>query len=622
AGVDLEALGLRDDVGAADKRFAEAIERSERTVLGFFVYSSGDIAGASAEKLNARHLELLDFSQISIVQRFDSPENPVHVRSIFSVGMSLPEFMNAANSAGYVSFIPELDGILRWVPMVMQSGENFFPPLSLQMLHEATHLPTGVIMAPFGVDGVRLGESRIPTTEIGDFLVNYYGPGHTFTHYSATDVLSGKVGAAELEGKMVLVGGTAAGTHDIHTSPYGPLYPGVEVHANVIENVIQGDFLIRPDWLRVLDVLMILISGLLLGVIAKFFKAYAMAVVMVLGVLGYVGVDYYLFLEKGLWINTIYPVLTQVFVYSGITLFRFAFEERQKRFIKGAFSQYLAPAVVDRLVENPEYLKLGGERKVLTAFFSDVAGFSTISEKLEPEELVELLNDYLTEMTDIIMEYEGTVDKFEGDAIIAFFGAPIPYDDHARRTCHAALDMQKRLAEKRAEWKRQGKHELFMRIGINTGPMVIGNMGSKTRMDYTMMGDSVNLAARLEGVNKQYKTYTMISEFTYEQTKEHVEVRELDLIRVVGKREPVRVYELIGKKGEMADVLRRVLPVYNEGLKFYRKQQWEEAINCFQKALEIDAEDGPSLTYLERCTDFQDKPPPDDWDGVFSMTTK
>ncbi|MBT5632391.1 MAG: CHASE2 domain-containing protein [Nitrospina sp.] len=623
SGINSEKLiEWMQEVGDSDRLFAEAILRSERTVLSYFVYPEEDRSGDSTEKLTAEQMELLDFSQFPIVQRFDDPSNPVYIQKMSSVGLSLSEFVNAANSAGFVSFVPEVDGVVRWVPMVMQLGEYLFPPLSLQVLKEATQLPLAVRIAPFGIDGLKLGDSVFPTSETGDFLVNYFGPAFTFTHYSASDVLNGKVGKKELENKIILVGGTAAGIHDIHTTPYGPLYPGVEVHANIIEGLIQQDYILRPEWLRVLDILMILVSGLILGWISIHFKAYTMALALVSGVGGYLLSDYYFFTQKGLWINTIYPVFTQIFVYSGITVFKFGFEEREKRFIKGAFSQYLAPAVVNQLVDNPSLLKLGGERKELTAFFSDVAGFSSISEKLSPEDLVLLLNDYLTEMTDIIKKYEGTVDKFEGDAIIAFFGAPISHKDHARRTCLVALEMQERLAQLREGWKKEGKAELYMRIGINTGPAVVGNMGSKTRMDYTMMGDSVNLAARLEGVNKQYKTETMISGFTYEQAKEFVEVRELDRIRVVGKKEPVKIYELLAHKGAIDAKQEQVLKCYNEGYNLYNIRKWNEAAEWFEKALSFDETDGPSLTFFERCITFQIHPPREDWDGVFSFGVK
>jgi len=618
-----EFIDWLEKVSDSDQRFADAILSSGRTVLGFSVFPTEEAAKEQfIEKMNQMHLDLLDFSQFSVVQRFDSPENPVRLRPVYAVGMSLPKLMDAANSAGFVSFIPESDGVIRWVPMVMQSGEYLFPSMSLQALHEAARLPIGVVVAPFGVDGVRLGEVRIPTAETGDFLVNYYGPAHTFSHISATDVLSGKIGKAELENKVVLLGATAAGTYDLHVSPYGPLYPGVEVHANVMENILQHDFLIRPEWLRILDIVMILGSGLFLGILSRFFRAYGMAFFLAGGVLSYLFADYYLLTVQGLWVNTVYPVLTQIFVYSGITLYKYAFEEGEKRFIKTAFGQFLSPVVVDQLVQNPSLLKLGGESKELTAFFSDVAGFSTISEDLSPEELVELLNNYLTEMTDIILKHDGTVDKFEGDAIIAFFGAPVPFEDHALRACLVAIDMQKRLQEMRTVWKAQGKHELYMRIGMNTGPMVIGNMGSKTRMDYTMMGDSVNLAARLEGVNKLYKTETMISEFTFEKVKGDIQTRELDRIRVMGKKEPVKIYEVLGRKGELNSQFEAILPLFNQGLQYYSNREWDEALACFEKVLRIREEDGPSLTYRLRCIDYQFQPPPDNWDGVYEMLSK
>jgi adenylate cyclase len=508
------------------------------------------------------------------------------------------------------------------VPLVQAHNKALFPPLSLQLLKEATRLNSVVRVSPDRVTEILLGDIAIPITETGDFLINYYGPKQTFTHLSASDVMDGTVKPEQLKNKIVLVGVTANALSDIHITPYDPLSPGVEVHASIIENILNQDFLQHPPWVRLLDIVVILGAGLLLGLAALYFKAFGTAVFLVFGVGGYLVADYLLFTQQGLWVHTVYPVFSQLLVYSGITLYRFMFEEREKRFIKGAFSQYLAPAVVDRLVEDPQLLKLGGERKVLTAFFSDVAGFSTIAEQLEAEELVDLLNDYLTDMTEIILKYEGTIDKYEGDAIIAFFGAPISLEDHASRTCLAALDMQKRLTELREGWKKEGRHELFMRIGINTGQMVVGNMGSINRMDYTMMGDSVNLAARLEGVNKQYQTYTMISEFTYDMAKDDIEARELDSIRVVGKQEPIKIYEILGPKGEMDDFMRLILPHFKEGLTHYKHRRWEEAIDSFEKALNLYENDGPSLTYFDRCITFENHPPPPEWDGVFAMSTK
>lgn len=622
-----ELIKLFEEAANSDLVFADSLANSNRAVLGFFTDPTGESPlGKKVSTLDQNTKDLLQFFEYSVITGQYDPDNvnnDLYFRPINGIGISIFDIASSANSGGFVSFLPELDGVVRSIPLVQRIHPYLFPPLSLQLIHAAyPEVLLAVNVGESGIDQIQVGDGVVPTNELGDYLINWYGPGYTFDHYSATDILNGRISPEELQGKIIIVGATAAAIFDLHTTPFGTLYPGVEAHANVIENIIMGDFLEKPQWFGLLDTAMILGTGIVLSVASLYFKALVMAVITLVGIGAYVYTDFYLFKNAGLWVSTVYPVLTQIFVYFGITLYRFTFEEREKRFIKGAFSQYLAPAVVNQLVGDPKLLKLGGERKVLTAFFSDVAGFSTISEKLSPEDLVLLLNEYLSEMTDIIMKYEGTVDKFEGDAIIAFFGAPIPQEDHARRACLATLDMQKRLSEMRQVWKKQGKHELFMRIGLNTGPMVVGNMGSKTRMDYTMMGDSVNLAARLEGVNKQYGTYDMFSEFTYEQVKDDVEVRELDLIRVVGKSEPVRIYQLLCRKGELDEETSKIIDIYAKGLEQYRNQEWDNALDSFGAVLELSEKDGPSLTFFERCLLFQKEPPPADWDGVFSMKTK
>jgi len=297
-------------------------------------------------------------------------------------------------------------------------------------------------------------------------------------------------------------------------------------------------------------------------------------------------------------------------------------ETRKKRFIKNAFSTYLAPAVVNQLIEFPGNLGLGGENREITAFFSDVQGFTSISEALTPNELVELLNEFLTEMTDIILQHEGTVDKFEGDAIIAFFGAPNILKNHAERTCSACIKMQKRLAELRENWKENGKPQLKMRIGLCTGNAVVGNMGSKNRMDYTMMGDTVNTAARLEGINKIYGIYTLISESTCIAAGSRIATREIDTINVVGKKEPVTIYQLLGYAGDVDDLAKKTNEHYAAGLHAYRNQDWDKAIDFFNAALKISPDYGPSNTMIDRCNKFKSNPPGKTWNGSYTITTK
>ncbi|MDP7238973.1 MAG: adenylate/guanylate cyclase domain-containing protein, partial [Candidatus Latescibacteria bacterium] len=295
-------------------------------------------------------------------------------------------------------------------------------------------------------------------------------------------------------------------------------------------------------------------------------------------------------------------------------------------YIQDSFKMYLSPQVVDQIAGDPGKLQLGGTRRELTILFTDVAGFSTISENLSAEKLVDLLNNYLGDMTDIIMANKGTVDKYEGDLIMAFWGAPIEDPDHAMDACFTALLMNDRLINMRAEFKAQGKPPFIAnmdaRIGLNTGDVVVGNMGSSQRFDYTVMGDHVNLASRLEGANKPYGTHIMISEFTYAKVKDHIEVRELDTIRVVGRDEPVTIYEVLAKTGEVDEKMGEIASLYQSAMEVYKDRGWNEAQEKFLKILTIDPNDGPSKTYVGRCEKYSVEPPLAEWDFVETMTEK
>jgi len=346
--------------------------------------------------------------------------------------------------------------------------------------------------------------------------------------------------------------------------------------------------------------------------------------VLTAGVLffGHIFFCQYLFARQGWILNIVYPLVVIISIYISITVYKYLVESRQKRFIRNAFSTYLAPTVVQQLIESPDNLELGGEEREITAFFSDVQGFTSISERLTPRELVDLLNEFLTEMTDIILKREGTVDKFEGDAIIAFFGAPNALDNQAETACLTCVDMQNRLVELREKWRQEGRPELMMRIGLCTGSAVVGNMGSRNRMDYTMMGDTVNTAARLEGVNKIYGIYTLVCETTFKKASQRVWGREIDSINVVGKAEPVTVYQILGHSDDIDASVLEMTRLYEEGLGMYRQRQWDAAIAIFEKALKLFPDDGPSRSMIERCSSYKTEPPPQEWNGSYTMKTK
>ncbi|MBL4823936.1 MAG: adenylate/guanylate cyclase domain-containing protein [SAR324 cluster bacterium] len=420
-----------------------------------------------------------------------------------------------------------------------------------------------------------------------------------------------------IRGKIVLVGDTSEVSHDIFTSPIGEIY-GIEFLADTI-TTLMNNAPIRPasSGSEMLVLLILFICFVVVALIPKYENALFLLIIA-----AYTGFGVFTYVYYGVAYSMSYSLIACVLSTVTINLYLFMMERKQKGFIKGAFSQYLSPTVIDQIVANPSMLELGGERRELTPFFSDIQGFSTISEGLTPEELVQLLNEYLTAMCDIISSYHGTIDKFEGDAIIAFWGAPLDLPDHATVACYATIEMQKRSVEMRKTLREQNRPLLYTRMGLNSGPVVVGNMGSAERMDYTMMGDVVNLAARLEGANKFYKTFSMISGSTYELVKDDVDSRQLDIIRVVGKNEPVPVHELLERKNQTSSEMSGVVEQYLKALKLYQDRNFADAVKEFEKVLSIDPEDGPSQTYVKRCGMFLESPPEKDWDGVFTFTEK
>ena len=420
-----------------------------------------------------------------------------------------------------------------------------------------------------------------------------------------------------IAGKIVLVGDTSEVSHDIFTSPIGEVY-GIEFLADTIYT-LMNNAPIRPagDFTEILVFAVLFIAFVLVTMIPKYENALFFLIIAL-----YVAFGFYMYVYHGIAFSMSYSLIACFLTTGIINLYLFMMERKQKGFIKGAFSQYLSPTVIDQIVENPDMLQLGGEKREMTPFFSDIQGFSTISEGLTPEELVQLLNEYLTAMCDIVSSYHGTIDKFEGDAIIAFWGAPLELPDHATIACHAAIDMQKKNEEMRKTLREQNRPMLYTRIGMSSGSVVVGNMGSADRMDYTMMGDVVNLAARLEGVNKFYQTFTMIPQSTYELAKDDIDTRQLDVIRVVGKKEPISVYEVLERKNQTSSEKSGVVEKYLKALKLYEERNFADALKEFEKVLAIDQDDGPSQTYVKRCGVFLETPPEKDWDGVYTFTEK
>jgi adenylate cyclase len=390
----------------------------------------------------------------------------------------------------------------------------------------------------------------------------------------------------------------------------------VEIHATVIDNLMSGDFHSLAPGLAAsaLILLAALAMGLAVSVPRKIWHMILLSLICVcIPVIAAITAFW-----SGVWLPLAAPLAGVLMCFAGGSVLNYTLEGRQKRFVKKVFRHYLSQQVIEEILKDPEKLRLGGRRRDMSVFFSDVAGFTSVAESLTPERLTELLNFYLSEITQIIFAHGGTVDKYIGDAMVAFWNAPLDQPDHALRACLAALDCQARLAELREQMLQMSGRQLFMRIGVNSGPMVVGNMGSRDRFDYSVLGDSVNLGARLEGACKQYGISILAGEKTYKSAKEFVEAREVDLIRVVGKEKPVRIYQLLARKGELSPERKKELAQFQKGLELYRQRKWAEALEIFTS---LD-QDPVAKVYLERCELYRSSPPPDDWDGVWELTKK
>ncbi|MBM3263228.1 MAG: CHASE2 domain-containing protein [candidate division Zixibacteria bacterium] len=476
----------------------------------------------------------------------------------------------------------------------------------------------------------RLGLSRLILIEHGYFelknLIEHGGikPEHHPLVFFSVFHDGKELLPSDLKDKMLIYGLTATGTQDYAPVPVQGRYKMVGYHANALNTILTEQFLTRLA--MEYRILILLVLGAFMGlIIPKFGPGSGTGVVFAL-LITQVSASYYLFVYQGLWIDIVAPVGVIFLSYLTVSVNNYLIERKERAYIQGSFKMYLSPAVVDQITGNPDLLQLGGQRRELTILFTDVAGFSTISERLTPEGLVELLNEYLGAMTELIMANNGTVDKYEGDLIMAFWGAPIENENHALDACIAMLVMRAKLIAMREQWRNEGRADLICnldaRIGVDTGEVVVGNMGSKQRFDYTVMGDHVNLASRLEGANKPYKTNLMISEFTYAKVKDHVAVRELDKIRVVGRKFPVTVYELLARKDELDGWKEKVVDFYAAGLSLYKERKWTEAQEHFVQALSFDPNDGPSKVYIGRCDRYKANPPPENWDGAESLTEK
>jgi adenylate cyclase len=541
----------------------------------------------------------------------------------------------AAAALGWIGFEPDDDGTCRSVlPTAVYSPagsrdavEVWSMPFALASLMGAR------VDAPVGRPAarhLRVNRQRVPLDEERRLLLRFHGGEGTYREFGFASVLSAAKRAAagqpveaarpeDFRDKVVFVGATAAGLLDLRATSMRAVLPGYMIHATALDNLLHGDALQRPRWMWRTVALLVLgtLAGALCGALPSL-RANTPALLALL--ILYVTLAFWLFSARGLWLELVPAALALGLAHAGVTGYGYFTEGRDRRFLRQAFARYVAPEVVDQLVRNPKQLALGGETRTLTVMFADVAGFTSLSEGRQPREIVELMNECFTALTAVIQSHGGTVDKFIGDAVMAFWNAPVEQPDHAARACRAARDLLVALERLNVGWAARGLPAISMRVGLATGPALVGNVGSTTKFNYTVMGDTVNLASRLEGGAKVYGTLSLLADSTVKAAGDAIPVRELDWLTVKGRTEPVPVYEVI--PGEPTPARTEANARYAGGLAAYRARRFEEAREHFMAALEAEPSDGAARTLLEQCEHYLKEPPPPEWRGEHVMHSK
>jgi adenylate cyclase len=598
-----------------DELLAEALRRYGRAVLGQAAFAASEHA---PETPSGRYPAVAEIGGDPRPFLFAYP----------AVLQNLPELAEAAAGMGVFSLAPEIDGIVRRVPAFVRVGDRLLPALSLETLRIATGQKSyAVHVDEAGVADLVIAGVAIPTDQAGMIYVRF-APHARERYVSAADVIAGRTAPGRFAGRLVLVGTSATGLRDLRATPVATSMPGVEVHAQLLEAVLTQDFLIRPHYVLGLELTLVFVGGLGLMLLVPLVGArWTLALHLALTVLLVAG-SWLAFRRYGMLIDASYPVVAATLVYLFLAYSGFASAERQRKEVSSAFERYLSPVLVRRLARDPSRLNLGGESREMTVMFSDIRDFTAIAERfhLDPQGLTQLINRFLTYLGDTVLEHDGTIDKYIGDSLMAFWNAPLDIEHHAAKACAAALGMVRALDRLNAELKAErGDDAVLLRIGIgiNTGACVVGNLGSTSRLNYSVLGDPVNLASRLEGMSKLYGLNIVISEDTMQQAQGFATL-ELDLVAVKGRGRAVRIYAVMGGLEDAASPEhQRLVGAQERMLAAYRAQHWDEA----EAELDGELSTFPRLkqlcdVYRQRIALFRELMPPADWDGVFRATEK
>ena len=613
--IALDIIYLQPQDAAQDQALAQALAAPGAPVIGGYFFRGEPITlGPDAA------VGYLKQSRIGIVwETPDARRELVHAFPF--VESNQPDLAQLFGGLGFFNYIPDLDGLIRNAPLVLGYDGDFYPSLPLAALARYLKAPIKLRLSVDGAEEILLGSHRIPLDGPGRLAVNFYNGARRISFLSAGDVLDGALAPDVFRSRLVFVGITELGIADVRPTPIDPSFPGIGVHATVAGNILQGFYLHQDSRTVLVDtVLMALIPFLMVALMSRLARVAWMIAAFVVTLAGVWLLFYEIVTTTGLLISLTYPVIAASIGYFTFQTYHVLVTQRQSRYLRHAFSTYVAPALVERLIRNPEALALTGEKRIISVLFSDIRGFTTLSESLSAEVLVPVLNRYLGPMTDIVMSESGTLDKYIGDAVMALYNAPLDVPDHAARAARSAIRMLQALEGLNEGFMRDLGRRLDIGVGIHTGEAVVGNMGSSVRFDYTAIGDTVNLASRLEGQTKVYGVSIILSEETCNAFGVEFRVRKLDRLRVKGKQKPVAIYQLLTEPDDAQ--IRNLVKHFEAGLERYFAGAFDEALAIFQGLLTGYPQDKPSRVFADRCREFLQRPPGPNWDGIYLATEK
>ena len=596
-----------------DEKLAATIREAGNVVEGYFYYTKRD-----PELFDARDPHA-DFSRIAgtaMSQVTNEEENHCIIEAE-GVRSNIPQLAAASTAGGFLNFVPNQDGILRFTPLLIHYEHSYLPSLGLAAVQRFNDNAPISAKIRSNCTEIKLGEHYYRADQSGMAWINYYGDKSSVPMIRASDVLQGKADKEALKGKLVFLGVTASGMHDLHATPYEAIMPGVEVHAQLALNLLNDDLISRTDGIFWTELMIILVIGLGYGFWFPYAikRSYGLITLVFMGFWFYVG--YWLFLQ-GLWLHIVLPLMQLVFTFAALLAVNLSISLYKRQQLRHTFSQFIDPSIVDEAIENPEKIGLTGDKREMSVMFLDIAGFTKLSEALDPHDVVRYINMFFHAATPIVFKYHGCIDRLTGDGLVELFGAPLPDSKHALHACQAALAMEQALDSVREHFD-EGGYQLHVRIGINTGEMVVGNVGSLQRLHYTFMGDSGNAAARLESLNKQYGTNRMIGQRTFELVKNDFVCREIDSVVLIGKSEAIHVYELLDDK-EKRTQFEPLLAAYAEALDLYRDGDFLIASEHFSLCAD-QFDDETSRIMSVRCLRLH-KHPPKKWQGIWVAESK